>query len=310
MPIEFKRISSAKLNSLAKEKTVFFFPVGPLEDHGPHLPLGMDLAEAYRFCFLAAQHLEEEMPGWIGVVMPEAPLGIDSNTTQLAMTVRPHVLRDWLVDACRSLMRIGFVHFVCFSGHLGPKQLTAIEEAGKIIRNRYLWRPFGRHSIFLFGQRPTLISASSALVDFRAVMKSPFWSDPIEHGGRRDTSVALAIIPDSVEPSYSVLPKLEQIPSRWSRNLNRRLHRTSSYWGDPQFASAEQGEDELLRVLEDVFPKLRAVWEGGSPNTHFRSWYSVLPSNKSFYKAWLLVVFIVLVLAAWATLYSFQVDVT
>src|SRR3954451_14951786 len=117
MPVEFKKISSLKLSSFTKEKTVFFFPVGPLEDHGPHLPLGLDLAVAHRLCFLAAQHLEEEMPGWVGIVMPEAPLGIESNTTQVAITVRPYVLRDWLVDACLSLIRLGFIHFVCFSGH-------------------------------------------------------------------------------------------------------------------------------------------------------------------------------------------------
>src|SRR5690348_4340479 len=102
MPTEFTKITAVQLRSLSKEKSVFFFPVGPLEDHGPHLPLGMDLEEAYRLCFLAAQHLEEEMPGWVGIVMPRAALGIDSNTTSLALTVRPHVLRDWLVDSCRS----------------------------------------------------------------------------------------------------------------------------------------------------------------------------------------------------------------
>jgi creatinine amidohydrolase/Fe(II)-dependent formamide hydrolase-like protein len=269
----------------------------------------MDLAEAHRLCFLAAQHLEEEMPGWIGVVMPEAPFGIDSNTTQFAITVRPYILRDWLVDACQSLIRMGFFHFVCFSGHLGPKQLTAIEEAGKLIRKGFPWRRFGNQAHFLFGQRPTLVSASSAFVSFKDVIRSPFWPDPEEHGGVRDTSIALAIMPEDVDPFYSSLPKLEQNPSRWSRNLSRRLGRASSYWGEPQLATAEKGEEELLKILDEVFPKLRRVWDGGNQNTHFRSWYSVLPSNKSFFKSWLLVIFIVLVLSAWIAIYSGQIDI-
>src|SRR4051812_23893145 len=105
MAIEFVKISSLQFEAFPKLKTVFFFPVGPLEDHGPHLPFGLDLEEAARLCYLSAQHLEKEMSGWVGVIMPQAPLGIDSNTTRRVITVRPHVLRDWLVDSCRSLIR-------------------------------------------------------------------------------------------------------------------------------------------------------------------------------------------------------------
>src|SRR5581483_3916711 len=99
MPFELVKISSLKLESFPKKNTVFFFPVGPLEDHGPHLPIGLDLKEATQLCFAAAKKLEDEVAGWVGVIMPPAPLGIDSNTTHLAVTVRAHVLRDWLVDS-------------------------------------------------------------------------------------------------------------------------------------------------------------------------------------------------------------------
>src|ERR1700692_4462404 len=113
MPIEFQKISSQNLKTLIRQKTVFFFPVGPLEDHGPHLPMGLDLSEAQELCKLTAERLEREMPGWNAVLMPAAPLGIDSDTQVFALTVRAHVLRDWLVDACRSLTRAGFFHYVC-----------------------------------------------------------------------------------------------------------------------------------------------------------------------------------------------------
>src|SRR4051794_35831940 len=111
MPIVMIKVSSPQLEGLPRDKTVFFFPVGPLEDHGPHLPVGIDLVESAQLCLLAAQRLEAQMPGWVGVIMPRAALGVDSNTTRIAITVRPHVLRDWLVDSCRSLIRVGFCHF-------------------------------------------------------------------------------------------------------------------------------------------------------------------------------------------------------
>src|SRR5262245_40865058 len=128
MPFEITRMTSVQLKTLVPSQTVFFFAVGPIEDHGPHLPLGLDLFEAQRLCQFTAESLEKEMPGWKAVLMPAAPLGVNSDTTETAITVRGHVLKDWIVDACRSLSRSGFRHFVSFSGHLGPRQLTALEE--------------------------------------------------------------------------------------------------------------------------------------------------------------------------------------
>ncbi|MCM2276925.1 MAG: creatininase family protein [Oligoflexia bacterium] len=294
MPLEFAAISAEQLRSLSRARTVFFFPVGPLEDHGPHLPLGMDLHEARRLCELAAERVEKELPGWAAVLMPAAPLGLQGNTTKLVLSVRPHVLRDWLVDACGSLMRQGFLHFACFSGHLGPRQLTAIEDAGKIIRRKAGLRRFSRSGQLL----PSLVSASSALTTLND-LRTPFWPDPEEHGGARDTSVAQAL-------GLLVIPELPpdqpRNPSWLGRGLNRWMRSASGYWGKPSLATPEQGEVALKSTLERVFPKLRAVWEGSNPNHFFRSWYSLLPPNKSFARGWMLGLLLFLMLVLWAYL--------
>ena len=257
MPVELVKISSTQLEGLSKQRTVFFFSVGPVEDHGPHLPMGLDLEEAYQLCLLAAQDLETHWPNWAGVIMPPAPLGIDSTTTKIAITVRPHVLRDWLVDACRSLSLSGFCHFVCFTGHLGPRQLTAIEEASRIIQRDGRRRKWG-HALFGVNHpMPCLIPASSALVTGKDTLNSPFWPDPEEHGGKRDTSVALAISKESVDPSYKELPTLLKNPSRWGRNFSRKSRRLSGYWGEPSAASEELGQLEIRSSMEKVFVKMQ-----------------------------------------------------
>jgi creatinine amidohydrolase len=278
---------------LPRAQTVFFFPVGPLEDHGPHLPLGLDLIEATALCRLAAERLEREMPGWNAVLMPAAPLGIDSNTRQLALTVRAHVLRDWLVDACKGLTRAGFCHFACFSGHLGPKQLTAIEEAGGLIRKRTRWIRLSRR---LMGARatalpplPTLFSVCSAQVTSATVRESPLFLDAREHGGRRDTSVALTLEPALVDPSQATLEARPWAsPARWKRSWLRLTRQISGYWGKPAEGSAAWGQGVLQGTIDEVFPKIRAVLEGADPNHLFRSWYSIVPSNRSFFVSWLL----------------------
>jgi creatinine amidohydrolase/Fe(II)-dependent formamide hydrolase-like protein len=299
MPLEFAQLSADRLKTLSRETTVFFFPVGPLEDHGPHLSLQSDVIEARELCRLAAERLEREKSGWKGVVMPALPLGVDSNTTEVALTVRAHVLRDWLVDACRSMSRLGFQHFVCFSGNLGPKQLTAIEDAGKLVAGRSRWFRLLRPG----SGRAYLASASSALVSGAEVRRSPLIPKPLEHGGARDTSVALAAEASSVDPSYSaqIARLYEDVlgSSAIALGWKRRMRKLSGFWGDPSKASAARGQEILKGTLDDVFPKLRAVWEGANPHLMFRSWYSLIPPNKSFFKAWLLFFSVLIVLMLW-----------
>jgi creatinine amidohydrolase/Fe(II)-dependent formamide hydrolase-like protein len=302
MPVELARLSASRLRELDPGKTVFFFSAGPIEDHGPHLPMGFDLFEAEALARRAAERLELEMPGWTVVLLPGAPLGLESNTGRLALTVRAHVLRDWLVDSSRSLMRAGFFYFVCFTGHLGPKQLTAIEEAGNAVYRSTRWiRLWRRVTGSGKGPLAALVSANSAQVTPSVVWRSPTFLDPAEHGGRRDTSVGLAlqsepatsghlgVIGNLVDPSYSTLEA--KGPPHASRHQRMWLHwkrQDSGYWGKPAEASAGWGQGVLQGTVDEITPKLRAMLEGADPNYLFRTWYSVIPTNRTFFRAWLI----------------------
>lgn len=286
--LKFRQISSTQLNGLPRDRTVFFFPVGPLEDHGPHLPMGLDLDEAESLSKLCAERITAQLPSWEMVIMPPTPLGVDSNTSQIALRVRPHVLRDWLVDASWALCQKGFLHFVVFTGNLGPRQLTAIEDAGKVLRKRTY--PFFLKRIFFSKNAlyPTLVSASSVDISQPEFSRHPLWSDPPEHGGDRDTSVALAIEKVLVHPDYLSLPDKTDQNSWLIRWLQYHQKKTSGYWGRPRLASSDQGKKILDTKIDNIIPKLRAVWEGSNPQIVFKSWFSVFPPNKSFFKAWLL----------------------
>lgn len=291
MPVEFAKLTSEQIKALPSDRTVFFFATGPLEDHGQHLPVSLDLMQATQLCFSAAQRLERELPEWKGVLMPGAPLGVESNTQKIALTVRAHVLRDWLVDSCRSLSKMGYRHFVCFSGHLGPKQLTAIEDAAKIVRKMGLFRPRK--------QRPILVSASSALVSAKDLRHSLLFPNPPEHGGELDTSSALFMKQLGDPQLATSLGRVNAPQSIINRGIQRLTGQVEGYWGDPSHAQAEAGQKVLLEQLDHVFPKLRAVWEGSNPNALFRSWYSILLFNKSFFKAWLLALLSIGMLITW-----------
>jgi len=300
MPREFVLLKAPQVTALPRGETVFFFSVGPLENHGPHLPMGMDFFESRHLSQLAAERLERELPGWVGVIMPAAPMGIDGNSA-LSLRVRAHVLRDYLVDLCKSLRKQGFRHFVCFTGHLGPKQITAIEEAGRIVEGSAgLFRIFGK----LSGSRAaTFISASSGMIPPSAVKASPFQFYPMEHGGKRDTSVALDLGGKSwVSPEFLSLDSVDFVPSSFQRIFRPASKNGLSYWGNPAGATDAQGSAEMKSILDEIFPKMRAVWSGSSAQSLFKSWYAVVPMHKSFFKAWVFIFFIAVMLVAWVML--------
>jgi creatinine amidohydrolase len=297
MPLLLEALPAARFATLPRAQTVFFFPVGPLEDHGPHLPMALDLFESERLCELAAARLERELPGWFGVVMPRAPLGVDSDTTGTRIVVRGHVLRDWLVDSALSLSRMGFGQFVVFSGQLGPRQLTAIEEAGKALRRR--GGPAWIRKLLKKGPPPVLVSASSALTTLADMRRSPFAPDPAEHGGARDTSVGLYSARDFVDPCFAGLPEIPRSEPRSRRMSLRRKGALSGYWGNPSRASTLEGGRILEESLNEIWPKLRALWAGARPESLFRSWYSLLWPNRSFFRAWLLFYACVILLGSW-----------
>ena len=290
MALIFENLNASKIMTLSREDTVFFFAVGPLEDHGPHLPVGLDGFEASHLCHALAARFEIEREGRTSVLMSRVPFGIDSNTSKLVIRVRAHVLRDWLVDSCESLFKLGFTRFVCVSGHLGPKQLTAIEEAGKFLRKKTGY--FGLRRIFTAKPKtggPILISASSALLTKKEVFRSPFKAKPNQHGGERDTSVALAISGELVQSIYPALPV--QLPPQ-----------NESYWGNPGEASAEKGKQILEAQIDEIYTRLKRVWAGEAVERQFKTWYSIFPPNQSLFKAWFLSLILALILAAWVFL--------
>ena len=267
------------LGALPRDHTIFVFTLGTIEDHGPHLTEGLDLVEASLLAESVAERFQSVHAGWEMILAGSAPLSIDSSTRGSALRVRAHVVRDYLVDSATSLARFGFRHFIVYSGTPGNRQLTAIEEAGKVLRSK--------HSFFGWKKKgaPVMASMNSVTIDDAQTSQSPWRFRPREHGGARDTSVALFAQEKGltvVDPRAAALPHQERAQS--------------GYWGDPSKASVETGRKLITEKVEALVPKIKARTEGSNPNHLFRAWYSVYPTNKSFFPLWVLTFMMLIVM--------------
>lgn len=274
MPILLERMTGAELVDYAATKSVVFFPVGPIEDHGVDLPVATDAIIAEKLAWHLAIGIEKEEPGTRVIIAPRLPFGVDATSKKTnALTVRGYVLRDALLDLALGLRKKGFRFFGVVSGHLGPRQLTAIEEAGKLFKRR---TRFSR----LIGFRAkdshrALFSVSSALVPEKEARRHPFSPRYADHAGRIERSKLLSIDPEWVKPADA---------------------------GAAMQVEGSAGEGKSLYADEVVLllPKIRAVLSGSDANGLFRSWYSLFPINSSFFLGWLLVAALLTLIVGWA----------
>ncbi len=115
--VDWNRLPAEALRSLAERGAVVLLPVASTEQHGPHLPTGVDDMLVTAVCRRAAC-LARDIPI---VVAPTVPFGLADHhlafggTFSLSLPTYHALLRD----LCRSILRAGFGKVVLVNGHGG-----------------------------------------------------------------------------------------------------------------------------------------------------------------------------------------------
>jgi creatinine amidohydrolase len=207
-----EEMSSPALDALDRERTVALLTVSPLEEHGPHLPVGVDAFAARHFAETIAERLVAARPGWSVILLPTLHLGSFTFETVGTISVRQRVLRDVLVDYGEALARSGFRFVLIANGHAGPGHLTALDEAAATVSRRHnvVMASFTGHLAweFLRGRYVDAIEAELGRA-LTATERGAFAEDA--HGGWWETSLMLLLRPDLVDESFRTLP-----PARYS----------------------------------------------------------------------------------------------
>ncbi len=237
---QLEELTWPDLAGLDRARAVVFLPISPMEEHGPHLPVGTDFLIARALCERTAAELVRRRPDRPSVLAPPVPIGSGVVPMLGSLGVRRRAVHDVVLAAGRSLARDGFRTVVAVSGHMGLTHLIALESAA-----RHVSRRFG-----------IAMLAPSAAIG-RSVIRDPAFArlfaalDPgvsdddlaalatYHHGGMLETSVMLYLYPQLVRPIYSSLP-----PTRRTAYLGWRGRAPSQfqgYVGEPARARADIG---------------------------------------------------------------------
>ncbi|MEJ2539400.1 MAG: creatininase family protein [Gemmatimonadota bacterium] len=116
-----------EVRDLERERTVAILPVGAVEAHGPHLPLGTDVIIARAMARAGAAVLAES--GWGAVLLPPiwysaAPFAREFPGT---VGVGPDTLTLLVGEIAASLRRQEFAALALANAHLDPEHLASLE---------------------------------------------------------------------------------------------------------------------------------------------------------------------------------------
>ncbi len=229
-----------------KENTSVLIPLGSLENHGKHLPLGTDTLIPQRI----AELVDERMPGLM--IAPTFHYGSTDDLAGFAGTVTLGIdgLKWLLTTVCDQLFDYGFRHFIVLNGHGGNSK--SVDAVGMHIYDR------GGYLAYLNWWQI-------------AGQLRPEWRGG--HGGGEETAAVMGVDPSLVRREYldlgeGIVNDLgDELPSgAWtavdfggaSVNVPRHINAfTDNGWlghgitDDPPGRATEEWGREMLEAMAD-----------------------------------------------------------
>jgi len=242
---ELAKIPFPEVARLAESgKALVILPVGVVEEHGAHLPLGLDSFAAEIYAASAAPHLENA--GYEVVIAPTINYGVARAAIDFpgTLSLEPDTLRSMVMEIGHSLARHGFSRLAILNGHRDLEHMKALDEAAAGLNESSV-----RAICLGFASDPA-VTAACYREGVRQFYRSPR-ADREGHGGESETSVALHGFPDLVKTE--VIKDLDpnfDYDTEAFRNETKDYGSLSGgrgYFGWPQAATAETGA-KLIEV--------------------------------------------------------------
>ena len=228
-------LDSRSLEKRLRDRPLLILPVGALEAHGPHLPLGADQ--------LQAEATARALAGRVGaLVAPTVAYGSCPGARNFPGTVSLSIaeLSSHVRGILGEFARMGVRRILVLSGHAERGHMAALRESADDVLRQY----------------PDLRIVVLSDYDFVYELRGTNAPETDGHGGLLETSRVLHLAPDSVGPERPVVPRRGSpfVPgpppvSDWPESVQ----------GDTRPASPELGarvQEHVVRRLEETVREL------------------------------------------------------
>lgn len=246
-----------EVEALLEKTDMVIIPVGSLEQHGNHLPIGTDFINGVERCKLIAQERDILVAPVLMVGQSPYHMGFAGTITLSAETIiKVHL------EAVQSLIRHGFRRFIIMNSHGGNRAISTLlvdqinqTTAGVAVSFDEASRPFMQRSA----------EPASTVLD--------------RHGGTGETSDSLYLMPNLVQMDKAVAAELtlpdhlqDMLPQvvggdptalmlflaeglkaqETGKKTSSAEMSTTGVWGerDPKEGSRRRGEDDTRRMVD------------------------------------------------------------
>jgi len=215
----------SQIRAALAERSLVYLPLGTIEWHCAHLPVGLDGLTAHGLCLRAAEKTQ-------GLVWPTLYYGTGGDHGDYPWTVMmdgPEQLEMLLRKTLSRLAELKVKRAVLFSGHFAGTQLEMIDR---------------------LGAETDAVSGLSVVAT--AVNRFDVPGFTPDHAGRFETTLLAGLSPDTID--------LAALPARRPDDEQRSRHDPSHpLWGvigaDPRDASLADGP----KLVEEIAIKLAAL---------------------------------------------------
>lgn len=259
--VEWLRLTCDQLEKAREQSEgVCILPVGVIERHGSHLPLGTDVFEADA---LAKGAAEKEY----AVVLPPLHYSVNANSAHClgAIDIRPRVLLDFIQNLLDEVARNGFRKILLLNFHGGNRFLLPL------ILQEHKTRPEADYELYL----PNPHAYES--IELRPIMETQD-----NHAGELETSLIQHIVPETVDqaslPDYGATLKENYpvpgvvTPVDWVASY------PDLYAGDATKASAQKGA-QLFEAITTRLAKLLQTIKADTASHNLRKEYQRRRAN-------------------------------
>jgi creatinine amidohydrolase len=224
---------------------VLLLPVGAVEPHGPHAPLGTDRLISAGMCTRAAERLDGD-PDLRVLVLPTLNYGVTDMSAAFpgAISIGADTLRALVIDVCRALRDQGLRRIVVVNNHFEPAHVAAL--------------------------RAAVSEAGVAHLDLLRRANVARLTDEFRsgscHAGQYETSLVLADRPDLVDTAVmrELPPVHVDLPAAMSagRADFAGLGMDRAYCGSPASATAAEGTSTFDTLTDLLVELIREVGRG------------------------------------------------
>jgi len=256
-----EELTWVEVDALDRERTVIILPIGMVEQHGPHLPVGSDSFGVRYEAERVAERVSAALDGWTVLSMPPLNYG-QGGANDLGgrlshpgtYAMRQSTLRSVVADIGAELARNRFKWIFVMNGHGAPSHHVAVNDACDFVSETF---HVSMQSVSALLMADETLQAEAQKIAERYFTPDQLASFGVDvHAGVAETSAVLALRRDLVHPGYLRLPDQNGASVAELRE-HARAPGWQGYLSSPAHANARYGQDVEAFWIDGVTTLIR-----------------------------------------------------